>query len=546
MKLKIFLILISISFLSFAQIENISSDHPVYNFLKKLSVKGIINDYDDVVLPLSRSAVAEFLNAASGNEALTPSERALLNKYSEKFSPDQQIVSLVDNKFRGIFSRREKKLYLYSDSLITVTINPVFDLKGMYSTENSNSSIQTNFGGRLFGSYNNWFGFSVLASNAYVSGSRLLALRDSRIEQSFTFNETGLNFRDHTEGHLSLRHGIINLQLGRERILWGSGYINRMNLSGSSPNFDFIRFGLAYKAIKYDFIHGWLVQPALTAYIDSLTGNIRTREPKYIALNRIGLDIFDNFNAGISQAVIYAERPVEAAYLNPFLFWESAQRSLGDLDNSFLSIDMRWRLVKGLEWSFTFLFDDVHFGRLFSDGWNVVDNKTALQTGLYYMPSFLPDLGIMFEYNQVRPFTFSHAGRNEALTYTNNSYFLGLPVHPNSVNYSLGMDYLLDENFTMNLNFSHTDHGSNQYSPEGHIIRNYGGNIFENLTLYEPSKAYLLGGIPEKEYNINASVQWEFIRNYFIKLSYNYNNVNSVYRKSEIPFISAAFLIQYE
>jgi hypothetical protein len=547
---KIFLTLlffISLNSCLNSQVEYIPSDHPVYKLLDKLSIKGILTDYDDIILPLPEYKVVEFLKYVHSSGAiLTSAESELVKRYLlERYAPDNA-AGLIPGNLNKIFSNTEKKLYQYSDSLLSLTLNPVFEYSGMYSPDSKDFSSRTNFGGKIFGSYNGWFGFSVLASNALISGNRDIARLDPRTAQSFTFNETGLNFTDHTEGHLSLQHGIINFQLGRERLLWGAGYLDKMNISGNAPIFDYIRFGLAYKAIKYDFIHGWLVRPAVTTYIDSLTGNIRSRGSKYIALNRLGVNVFSNFNIGINQAVIYAGRTAEAAYLNPFLFWESAQRSLGDLDNSFLSLDMRWKVVKGFEWSFTYLFDDVHFGRLFKDGWNVVDNKIAIQTGIFYTPFFMPDLSLVLEYSQIRPFTFSHAGLDESLAYTNNGFFLGLPMHPNSVKYSLGINYLVNEDLNFNFRMSRTDHGSNEYSPEGFIIRNYGGNIFENLTLFEPSEASLLGGILEKEFNLSASVSWEFIRNYYLDFSYNYNRINSVYRESLLPFLTAALIVQFE
>ena len=80
--------------------------------------------------------------------------------------------------------------------------------------------------------------------------------------------------------------------------------------------------------------------------------------------------------------IIYANRPFEAAYLNPFLFWESAQRSRGDLDNSFLSVDVRYKIMNGMEASASMIWDDILFSVLFKGEFDKVNNRSTWKTGM--------------------------------------------------------------------------------------------------------------------------------------------------------------------
>ncbi len=117
-----------------------------------------------------------------------------------------------------------------------------------------------------------------------LRNNRKLLYLIQELKQSFTFNNTKIDFFDGTKGYLRFQKGIISAELGRERILWGQSYINRMILSNNPQLFDFVRFDLHYKSLSYNFLHGWLVQPSTIVYSDSLVGNIKNK----------GIKIFSN------------------------------------------------------------------------------------------------------------------------------------------------------------------------------------------------------------------------------------------------------------
>lgn len=294
-----------------------------------------------------------------------------------------------------------------------------------------------------------------------------------------------------------------------------------MILSDNPPIFDFIKFNIAYKSLRYDFIHGWLVQPYNTVYIDSLTGDIREKGSKYLALSRLGFTPFANLELGLSQMIIYANRPFEAAYLNPFLFWESAQRSLGDLDNSFLSLDARFKITDGIETSASLIWDDILFSALFKGEFDRVNNRSAWQTGIMLTNPVLPqNVTFRMEYLQIRPYTFSHPDIGESLTYTNNSYLLGVNLQPNSTALSAQLSILMNNDLQIALNYSHVLHGRNLYDENGKLIKNVGGNVFENLNIYDSMYAPLLDGDLEKIDNISIRVQKEILYGIYLNLGY--------------------------
>ena len=71
------------------QAENVPAGHPVYTFLKRMSVKGLIERYSETVIPLGRREVAGFLAATEVRRAeLSEAEAAWLDDYLSEFHYD--------------------------------------------------------------------------------------------------------------------------------------------------------------------------------------------------------------------------------------------------------------------------------------------------------------------------------------------------------------------------------------------------------------------------------------------------------------------------
>jgi len=542
----------------FSQVENIPAGNPVYSFLKQMQVKGILKDYDDIILPLTRQQVINSLiKIDSSKNILSEAERDFLLRQEVKLGlkSDENTggINIFDNFPSGLGENltedSEKHLYAYKDSSISFIADPVLEAEYIYSGGYKNNSTLLNLGGVVHGSYDGWLGFYLQGSNGSVLGSREAALLDKRVEQSFTFNHTGINFFDETSGYIRLQKGIVGFELGREWILWGNGYIDRTILSDNPQLFDFIKFDIAYKKFSYNFLHGWLVQPPDYIFIDSLSGYERYKQSKYIAVSRVAYRANENLSFGATQMIIYSDRPFEAAYLNPFLFWESAQRSMNDLDNSFLSFDGRYRIADGIEASASIIFDDINFSYLFHNGWAKYNNGEEWQAGVMLTdPILYKNMTLRLEYLQIRPYTFSHPGGGESLTYTNNGYLLGTDLQPNSARLSAEFSYRFSSKLELNLLFSHSLHGNNIYDAEGNLVTNVGGNVFENYaSAYDGQYAYLLDGIREISDRLNMNFKYELIYGYYLIFSYEYDKTSvsgtDVYNNN---ILTASFKVDFE
>ncbi|MCL5031103.1 MAG: hypothetical protein M1480_19020 [Bacteroidetes bacterium] len=533
-KIKTYLVILVVvnSGIALSQVETVPADHPVYSFLKQMQVKGILKNYNDVILPLSKQQVIDDLKQIDDkSDKLNQIDKEFLERMEEKLGMnsklDKSALNVFDNfpqkLWPNITADSEKHLYNYKDSTISFFIDPILEGKYIYSSSYKNNSSLLSIGGTIRGSYDNWFGFYLQGTDGSVTGSRDVAEIDKRVEQSYTFNQTKINFFDETKGYLRLQKGIVDLQMGRERVLWGNGYINRTILSDNPQMFDFIRFDIAYKKFSYNFLHGWLVQKPIVQHIDSLIGDVKFKSSKYVAISRLGYQANNSLSFGITQMIIYSDRPFELAYLNPFLFWESAQRSLNDLDNSFLAFDGRYLITNGLEVSSSIIFDDINFSYLFQGEWARSNNGEEWQAGAMITSPLIPDdMVIKLEYMQARPYIFSHPGIGEALTYTNNGYLLGSDLQPNSTRFSTDISYRISARSLINISYSHTLHGNNIYDANGNLIENFGGSEFNNFSFYASDYAYLLDGIRELYDDLNLNIQYEFAYGYYLNLNYEY------------------------
>src|ERR1017187_8211143 len=452
----------------FSQVENVPVDNYVYDYLKILSVKGIITGYDDMVLPLSKRTITNFLaEAESKRKSLSENEKNLLDRIKIKLDIKENNSSVLftdvfPSGLNLFFSKDQAKyFYSYKDSSLNIYVNPILENKFIYSRDKNSNTNLFNFGGKLYGSYSDWFGFYMSASNGFQIGDRSVAELDQEVNQSFTFNNTGINYFDNTEGYARIEKGNIGLEIGRERILWGRG-INKLIISNNAPVFDFLKFNASFGIFSFDILHGWLVQPVTYTWDTVLNSYVKNKNPKYIALSRIGVSPSNNLSFGISQTIIYADRPVELAYLNPFIFFESAQRSLNDLDNSFLAFDAKYRIINGFEISSIINFDDIKFNTIGPEGFGSIQTRYAWQTNLIFSNPVLPEnLSLSLDYLIIRPYVYSHFGIGESLTYTNNGYMIGPDLQPNSIEISLRLNYIMNPDLILSAGYDNIRHGSN-------------------------------------------------------------------------------------
>ncbi len=510
------------------QAETVPVYHPVYSFLKKMEVKGVIGRYHDAVLPLSRNEVAGHLRTILENQKrLSPAEQEWMSDYRSEFQYEltgsvsnfDALVSAsgedTDSVGSGMHAGRERVALLHADSLVTLFVNGLVDLDARRISGDGMGSGRAEylqFGARARGTLLGHVGFSLQVTNAQFWGSRALLAQDRHIRQSHALGVTNAQNFDFAEGSVRYDAGIISLQVGRERVLWGSGYGEKMTLSDNPRVFDHIRTDVTYGAVRYTFLHAWLLGTERVLRFSFPTDTTsQFAEPviadKYFAAHRLELSFPGVLSVGLQEMVVYSNRSVDLAYLSPLSFIESVQRSRGERDNVFWAFDVKTNFLRDLQFTATLMYDDINIPDLFSEKWS---DRYAWQAGVYYADPFtLKNTSLIVEYTRVEPYVFSH-GRSRDNSVTSLGVLLGPAVPPNGDSWFVRLDYAPERNLSFSARVLLVRHGSNVRDSTGAVSRNVGGDVlFPHRDGKDGETKLFLDGNVTNTRRIEVAASWE-------------------------------------
>jgi len=532
---KFFLILFIFSANIFSQVENVPVSHSVYAFLKRMEVRGIIKNFDDASLPISRSEVANFLKEIySKRDKLSTKEQGYLELLMIEFENELKSenffeTSILNDGFKfkdGIFSDKAKYLYAYRDSNINFFADLLFNLDVRFAKNSRVALVE--IGGRLRGTYARKFGFYIQSTDGQSFGSKELALEDLRLKQNYKFNEQGsVNF-DFTEAHIKYQTNHLSFQLGRELITQGYGFSGKLFVSQTSPVFDFLKIRFKYKGVSYDFIHSWLLG-AKFIIPDTVAGNMTVVNSKYLATHRLNFNFWDKFNFGVWEGVIYTKRFPELAYLNPINFYKSAEHSLQDRDNTLLGFDFKSNIFKNFQIYGTVLIDDINFPTI-GTGW--YGNELGYQVGFYFA-DFVKDADLIFEYTRIEPYVYSHKFNEN--NYTHNGFLLGHQIGPNSDDFFIKIVYLLSKRAILTIFGEKIRHGKNPVAGSDTI--NVGGDFNLGHRIWDAEKVKFLDGIVENNFRFGFDLIWEIKKDIVLGLGIGKNEKNFLtYLKIKVDY----------
>ncbi|AVR45320.1 gliding motility protein RemB [Christiangramia fulva] len=208
------------------------------------------------------------------------------------------------------------------------------------------------------------------------------------------------------EGYLSFSPSkFINIQFGHGKNFIGDGYRSLILSDNASP-YPYLKINTTFWKIKYT--NTWMslrdVRPDVVN-----SGSYRT---KYIANHYLSWNTTRRLNLGFFESVMWENdngRGFDLNYLNPVIFYRAIEFATGaDGGNAII----------GLTGKYKFSDHFYAYGQWLIDEFSSVDvvggekswkNKHGFQLGAKYFDAFnVPDLYLQAEYNQVRPYTYSH------------------------------------------------------------------------------------------------------------------------------------------
>lgn len=541
---------------SFSQVENVPLYNQVYEFLNRMNVKGILQQYSNTILPISRKEVGEMLKEiASTRDQLSIIDKSYLDKFEREFANELGIVEQhsvlftgeqsLSEKMNKSFSDREKYLYEYQDSNATMYVEFLGSIENRMKKVTNTKSVSTQllqYGGRIRGTYKNRLGYSMQTTNGTQYGNKPFALEDPKLKTNYKLNEPNSNNFDFTEGYLRADLDWLNIQFGSEFQSVGTGYSDKLILSDNAPVFDALKIDAKYKSVKFLYLHGITGRRVFTDvfYDDE---QVEYSINRYFAFHRVQFSLTNFFNIGLSEMVIYQLSSPEFSYLNPFSFYKSGEHSRGDLDNSLIALDIEVFPLVNYKLYATFLIDDIDFQKIGTGWWGneVAWQFGVLKTNLFNFESFD---GIV-EYTRIEPFVYSHHKSGNSYTYKEQN--LGPHLQPNSDELFLQVNYRSSEKLRAWFLFASERHGENILNNFGQLIKNVGGNILEGHRRYDSDKTKFLAGNLRKTTRFQLKAIYEPITNYFVEAMYEFRNENLTWLSQKINsnYFSMQIRIEY-
>lgn len=539
--LLLFIFFIAIHIDVFAQIEDVPLSNSVYKYLLHLESIGLLEHHSLSKIPLQKNEIIEILKNARKNERdLNYSDKKILAEYEREFEvTNNDVATLIYSAsdttqlfFDNLFGDKDKLLYR-NRSENNVDVRPLGSLDLIYAKmpDSSSKVFVGTLGIRLNGTISNTLGFYLQATNGRkILGDKNLATYNPEYQKSVKFTRLNSDI-DLTQSHIILQNNWFRAKIGREEELLGAGLNQRVYISTYSPPMDAITLSAVFSNFRYDYCFASVLGYAENQYETGFAAQIPS---KYLNYHRFSV-LPSWGEIAFWEGVIYSERGLELAYLNPLSFFKSLEHQLHDRDNALMGLDFTIRPVSNLQIKSTFVLDDIIIEKIGTGYWS---NKTAFNIAA--LTSIIPNFDFGFEYARVEPYTFSHFNYQNA--YTNDSLLIGSFLNPNSEQYSLLINYWWGQKFPVSAKLSFTRQGQNVYDANGKLIKNVGSDPFIARRNADPAKGIegdsetvtFLDGNLVKTLSLEIAAGYELFRNLNIFLSYqllnNNSNINNYFR----------------
>ncbi|TYB72193.1 gliding motility protein RemB [Bizionia saleffrena] len=197
----------------------------------------------------------------------------------------------------------------------------------------------------------------------------------------------------------------INVQFGHGKTFIGDGYRSLFQSDVASPH-PFLKLNTKFWKIKYTNTYTWLrdVRPEVTEDGAFLT--------KYIANHYLSWNVNKRLNIGLFESVVWTnsnDRGFDINYLNPIIFYRAIEFETGqDAGNAIVGASGKYKLNDNVNFYGQFILDEFSLKDI-KGGEKSWKNKYGYQLGAKYYDAFkVKNLMLQVEYNQVRPYTYSH------------------------------------------------------------------------------------------------------------------------------------------
>ncbi len=494
----------------------------VYNFLRRVSQKGII-EFDDLIRPLPRKYISDKLSEADSlSSQLTSLERDELKFFLKDFYHERWL-SEGNNKqtehldYFGFDPADRWRMFSYGGDGFKLNANLILGAE----IGSVKDAKQTHFwnGIYAYGYIYDVLGFSFDFRDNTESGTTLDKTK------SFT-PETGVNARtdintynyppdkmEYSEAKMMLatdwKWG--SLAAGKEFLEWGYGDNGLLVMSQKAPSFPLIRLDVnPVEWLSFNYFHAWLASDVVdtTSFYPTENGDQRFLfRKKFLASHTLTVKPTQGLDISIGESIVYADQ-LEFLYLIPITFFRLADHYLSRQANSaggnsqfFASVSSK-NHIKNTHLYGTLFIDELTLGGLFES--EKQRNQIAFTLGSSVTDLPLENLTLKLEYSKIYPYTYQHY--INTTTYESASYILGHWMNTNADQVYGSVQYRFIRGF------------------EAVVWARYirqGERPDESKQFEQPQPPFLFGLRTNYTY-LGAQVKYEILHNLFVRARYQY------------------------
>ncbi|HEX9972107.1 MAG TPA: capsule assembly Wzi family protein, partial [bacterium] len=508
--------------------------------LERLETRQVIHGVINSSKPLSRQEIARHLGEAQKQEdRLTKVERDQLNFLTIEFKEElstavgqlkayqTRIQRLRQNKIvqkiiPGILYQNNRNFLSWSEAPFHINFDPIFYHERNYRNAESQESVSKNFqrssGFRVWGNFTDYLGFFIDVRDTKEWGTEKYKVGNYTLPRLGFVRATNTDhiYHDETVAYLKLGFHHLQMTYGKFSNFWGPGRTGSLILSDYATSYDQLKLEFIFNRFKFTSSYAFLIDYREQEQ-DVLQGK------KYLAAHRLEFLPWRWLSIGLSETVMFTGRSFEPAYLNPVMFFRSAEHYLGSPDNMMMGIDFKLTLVRNFKFYGELLIDDITTTKLGTDWYG---NKLGYSVGTFWVDPFkIKNMDIRMEYARIRPYVYSHA---DGINYTHYQSALGYWSGPNSENFYSEFNYQFSKNLLTTIFFQTNRHGANTAD------KNVGGDIALPHGFEDGLYIYFLDGILEKRRSFGGDISYEIFENCYFRFGYRHHSSKNILNANAI------------
>ena len=328
----------------------------------------------------------------------------------------------------------KNKDHLFSTGSLDATIFPLVGGSGGYDAYGKSSTYDYYGGLHLDGKCGNHFVFS----GNYIGGDMVgPSFMDSIIKRYHVVPGMGYAYGSAAKGYsyqywdayLSYTlNDHFNFQIGKGKEFIGDGY-RSLFLSDASTSYPYFKITATIWKIQYVSM--------FTIMQDAESGLVADWHTKYSSFHYLTWNASKRCNFSLFEAITYNGdsgknvRGPDPAYLNPILFYQSANYNMGDPDKSNLGASFKIKVAQNEQFYGQVIIDEFKLQNVIHHtGWWA--NKQGVQGGFKAFNLFkIKNLSFQTEVNYVRPYTYT--ARDPLQNYSNFNQPLADPQGANFI-----------------------------------------------------------------------------------------------------------------